>query len=110
MLANLLPVPTTINDWNVFSFNNRMEIDKINAAIQRQYNVSLPSYPLDPINWDQVETWLEYNAQSHIAFNGVLGLQSVDLLAVDFKDTKQLSAWVWLNYLELASAQAKLQI
>jgi hypothetical protein len=110
MLANLLSVPRSLSDWSVFSFNNRSEIDRINAAIQAQYGITLPSYPLDPINFSQVETWLEYNAQSHIAFNGVLNLQSVDLLAVDFRDPSQLSAWVFLNYNEMYNAEVKLQI
>jgi len=110
MLANLLSVPKSDPEWSSFSFNNRLEIDRVNQAILAQYGIDLPGYPLDPINWSQPETWLEYNAQSHIAFNGVLGLQSVDLLAVDLKDPKQLSAWINLNYLELFDAQAALQI
>lgn len=110
MLANLLAVPNTEADWSIFSFNNRLEVDRINEAILKQKGVNLPQYPLDPINFNQIYTWLAYNAQAHIAFNGVLGLQSNDLLAVDLRDVRQRVSWIFQNYLEVQSAQNALDI
>lgn len=110
MLPILAVVPNTDDQWNQFSFNLRNEIDRINAAIQTQYNVNLPSYQLDPIPWDDVYTWLLNNSQAHIAFNDVLGLQSQDLLAVDLSDIRQRAAWIFTNFLEVQSAEQKLGI
>lgn len=110
MLPKLLSVPQNQREWDSFSFENRNEIDRVNQAIQAQFGVNLPSYPLDPINFEHINDWLEYNSQSHIAFNEVLGLQSHDLLSVDLKDKNQLVAWVWLNYSETRDAEEKLGI
>ena len=110
MLPKLLSVPQNQQEWDDFSFNNREEISRINAAISSRFGVTLPSYPLDPINFEHINDWLEYNSQSHIAFNDVLGLQSHDLLSVDLKDKSQLVAWTFLNYTELRDAEAELGI
>ena len=110
MLAKLLSVPQNEQGWNDFSFNLRSETDRINAAILSHFGVNLPSYPLDPINFEHINDWLEYNSQSHIAFNEVLGLQSHDLLSVDLKDQNQLVGWIYINYSELRDAEAELGI
>ena len=110
MLANCLSVPNNQAEWDIFSFNNRDEIDRINAAVLAQYQVSLPTYDVDPINFNDIYTFLLNNSQAHIAFNSVLGLQSQDLLGVDLKDIKQRSSWIFLNYQELYTAEAALQI
>lgn len=110
MLANLLVVPNTEADWAIWSFSNRSEVDRINEAILKQKGVNLPQYPLDPINFSSLFTWLSYNAQAHIAFNSVLGLQSNDLLAVDLRNIRQRVSWIFANYLEVQSAQNALDI
>ncbi len=110
MLANLLQVPTDDASWAQFSFNLREEIDRIDDAIQAQHKVNLPRYQLDPINWDDVFSWLAYVSQSHSAFNDVLNLPSQDLLAVDLKDIRQREAWIWLQYSEIRDAQQALGI
>ena len=110
MLPTLLVVPQNQQEWDDFSFNLRTETDRINSAVSAKFGVTLPSYPLDPINFEHVDDWLEYNSQSHIAFNDVLGLQSHDLLSVDLKDKNQLVGWIFLNYSELRDAEAELGI
>jgi hypothetical protein len=110
MLANCLAVPSNEAEWSIFSFNNRDEIDRINAAILAQYDVNLPTYDVDPINFNDIYTFLLNNSQAHTAFNSILNLTSNDLLGVDLRDIKQRSGWVWLNYSELRDAEAALQI
>jgi hypothetical protein len=110
MLANLLQVPTDDASWNQFSFNLREEVDRINAAILAQNKVNLPSYQLDPINWDDVYSWLAYLSQAMDGINTELGLQSQDVLAVDLRDVRQLTSWVNVLYNELYSAENVLQI
>lgn len=110
MLANLLPVPTDDNSWSSFSFNLRDEIDKINAAILAQNNVSLNSYQIDPIPWDNLYTWLVGVSQAMSQITSVLGLQAQDVLAVDLRDIRQRAAWVNIVYSELYDAEATLGI
>lgn len=110
MIQNILSVPDSLADWNIWSFSNRTEVDRINAAILKQKGILLPSYPLDPINFDHIYDWLAYNSQSHIAFNSVLGLQSNDLLSVDLKDVRQRAAWIFNNYQEVFDAETTLGI
>jgi hypothetical protein len=106
----LLEVPTSDDDWSQFSFNLRSEIDRINSAILTQKNVSLPTYPLDPIPWHDIYQWLAYVSQAHTAFNNVLGLPSQDLLSVNLQDVRQRSAWVWQQFSEVRDAEAALGI
>ena len=110
MLAALFEVPRNRQDWDRWSWNNKTCVDEINQAIFSKYNTNLQSFPLDPIPWDAFYNWLAYNQQSHDNFNGVLGLQGQDLESVDINDAHQLQTWVWLNYQELYSARAALQI
>jgi hypothetical protein len=110
MLPKLLSVPQTKDEWDTFSFNNKNEIARINAAILARFGTSLPSYPIDPINFEHIFDWLEYNSQSHIAFNDVLGLQSHDLLSIDLQNESQKIAWIFLNYSEIRDAEAALGI
>jgi len=110
MLASLLNVPNDELAWQVWSFNNRAQNAEIRAAILKQKNVNLSEYPLDPIPFDDLTTWLAWNQQAHNDFNGVLGLQGNDLEGVNFEDAGQKQAWLYLNYQELYSASAALSI
>lgn len=110
LLANLLQVPNDEASWNRYSFNLRTEVDRVNAAILAQRNVSLPTYQLDPINWNDVYSWLSAVSQSFIAFTSVLGLQSQDLLSVDLRDVRQRQSWVWVAYSQIRDAEAALGI
>lgn len=110
MLAATLNVPRNDREWDRWSFDNADAVRGIQQAIQRQLSVTLPTYPIDPINWQRIDDFLENNSQVHIDFNAVLGLQSVDLQTVNLKDEKQLQSWIWANYLELNSAQLALKI
>lgn len=110
LVAALLEVPRSARDWALWSFNNRACCDEINQAVQTQYSVNLPRYPLDPIPFNNFAQWLAWNQQTHTGFNGVLGLQGTDLEALDPTNVQQLEAWVYLNYQELFAARARLRI
>lgn len=110
MLAILQNVPKTPDDFEIWGFNNRSQIDLIRYAIQVEKGINLPQYQLYPIPLDRFPEWLERKSQAHTDFNGVLGLQSSDLRDVNIQDEKQLQAWIYLQYQELYSASAVLGI
>jgi len=110
MLAALLNVPHSPTDWSRFSFDHRDSHDRIRAAINAQKNVSLTDYQIDPINPNNVQQFLDNNAQLHIDMNSALNLQSSDLGDVDFRDEKQLRAWIILHYQEHYDAEQALGV
>lgn len=110
MLVNLLNVPKSEAEWERWIFDNRNQIAEIRKAILDQRGINLTEYVLYPISQNEIQGFLQANSQSHQDFNSVLGLQGVDLLSVNYKDPKQLEAWVYLNYLELQTASLELGI
>lgn len=110
MLAILNNTPKSPQDWEVFGFNDRDQINLIRQAIQKKTGINLPEYELYPIPMEKFSDWLDRKSQAHTDFNSVLGLQSNDLTDVDIRDKKQLQAWIYLQYQELYNASAALGI
>lgn len=110
MIPNLLNIPKNDREWDIWAFNHRDHHRLIRDAIQKQYNRNLIEYQLDPINFNEPESWLERNQQSHNDMNGVLNLQSSDLEGVDFENKSQKAAWIYLHWFEHQSAAIKLGI
>lgn len=110
MLAAVLNIPETEEQWSIWSYNHRLSHNAIRAAILAQYNVNLDDYQIDPIGTDDIVAWLDRNSQLHDDMNAVLKLQGQDLQDVDLKDKNQKQAWVWLHYLEHNTAEQKLNI
>lgn len=109
-LADLLNVPQSQQDWFIWSYAHRDQHTLIRNAIQIKYGVNLSVYQLDPINLDEVQFFLEQNQQAHDDFNGVLNLQSTNLLLSDFTDKAQLQAWIYLHRREHEDAANALGI
>lgn len=110
MLAALLNVPNDEAQWSRWSFNNLDAVSQIRDAIQAQKNVRLPSYDIEPIDFNDLDGWLANNQQAHLDFNSALGLQSNDLEHTDLRDQKQKESFIWLNYMELQQASNVLKI
>lgn len=110
MLALLLETPQTPEEWQRWSFHHRDSHNRIREAVQAKHGVKLADYPIDPITEDDIAGFLQRNSQMHIDFDGVLNLQSNDLLDVDFTDPEQRSAWVFAHYQEHYDAELKLGI
>lgn len=98
MLANLLAVPVSVQDWVAYSRSHRTSHDLIRAAIQSQFKQNLPEYVLDPIDDKDVVGFLERNQQSHYEAQLAASVYSVNLGSVDFRDPEQLAAWIGLHY------------
>lgn len=110
MLAILQGTPRNRAEWSIWSLANYDALTQIRQAVEAQKGIILPEYQVEPISWDDLDTWLSNNQSAHSDFTGALGQQSSDLLHVDFEDPNQLVSWVWLNYQELFQACATLKI
>lgn len=110
MLALLLNTPRTDEEWARWSFAHRDSHTRIRQAIQSTKNTMLPDYQLEPIFQQDLQGWLQRNSQMHQDFSGVLGVESFDLLDVDFKDEKSIQAWAYLHYQAHYNAEAALGI
>ena len=104
MLAALLNVPNTEHEWAIWSLNNRDALDQIRQAIQAATGRILPVYQVDPIPFNDIDSWMDANQQAHIDFTDALGQQSSDLLHADLKNPNERQAWIWLNYKEIQDA------
>ena len=110
MLAALLNVPKTEEQWQQFSYDHRNSHDKIREAIFKQYGIRLTDYLVDPINQDNIKQFLQNNATLHTDMNSILRSQSADLLDVNPEDPQQLASWIHLNYQEHQNAEQLLGI
>jgi hypothetical protein len=110
LLAVLLEIPRTIDQWNRFAWHHRSSHDAIRLAILQRKGINLPQYQLDPIDPGHFGDFLQSNSQSHIDMLGVLGIQGEDLQDVDVRQENQLVAWTALHYLEHYNAERALGI
>lgn len=104
MLANLLNVPKTVEEWAVFSYAHRDQHQQIRQAIQARTGINLTEYQIDPIALDDFPTFLTANQNMHNDFNGILKTQGDDLSQLDPRDQEQLTAWVYLHFREHQAA------
>lgn len=110
MLAILQEVPNGDAEWSRWSYSNWDALNQIRQAILAQYEIELAEYQVEPIPWNDIDTWLVNNQQAHTDFNNILQLQSSDLQQVDFDDASQRQTWIWLNFWEVYQACQKLKI
>lgn len=97
MLADLLVPPKTQGQWSIWSFAHRDQHNIVRIAIQARTGINLNQYPLDPIPFDDIAKWLDWNQQAHDDANGVLGTQGTNLQQTDFNDPNQFEAWIYLH-------------
>ena len=96
-LATLYNIPQNDEQFNVFSFSNQDEHNKIAMAIATRYSTTVQSYVLDPMPMNDLGTWLEQHQVLHNLMNSVDGGTSNDLTSVDFRDKNQLAEWIWMH-------------
>jgi hypothetical protein len=110
VLAYLLNVPKTPQDWATWSWSHRDQHTQIRQAIQARFATNLTEYPLDPIVLDDFPDFLNWDQRAHNDFNGVLNTQGSDLTQLDPNDPGQLEAWIFLHYQEHFTAAAVLHL
>ena len=96
-LSTLYNIPQNDEQFNVFSFSNRDEHNKIAMALASAYNLQVPYYVIDPMPLADLGTWLEQHQNLHNIMNVATGQQSNDLTTVDFSNDDQRAEWIWLH-------------
>lgn len=106
-VADIFNIPeddTTLNQWSFAHMDHhRLLID----YIFRTKGVSLPIYPLDPVNPADFATFGYQHQVMHNDQNKILGIDGQDLLDVDWSNPTQRAAWIWLNATEHLQALNK---
>jgi hypothetical protein len=110
MLVQLLNVPVSDEDWNVWSYHHRLSHDAIRDAIRTKKGLPLTDYIIDPIDRGHLQDWLMRNQQLHLEMDAAVGSESVDLTDVDPNNKNQMTAWIYDHYLEHQTAEVSLQI
>ena len=110
MLAALLNVPHTNDEWSRFAFDHRDSHDRIRAAIQKKYGTNLTDYQIEPMNPNDMQDFLYNNSQLHDDMNAALGLQGTNLDIVDLSQDNERASWINFHYLEHYYAEQKLGI
>jgi hypothetical protein len=108
--VGLLNVPRDDHDFDRYSFDLNTQINEINQAIAQQKKIALPTIQLYPIPLNDLGNYLQRVQQSVSAFTEILGLQNVDVEAVDLRDERQRQAWCFSIYEEVYGARAALKI
>jgi hypothetical protein len=110
MLVNLLNVPQSDKEWEIWSLSHALDHDEIRQSIVAMGGPNLPKYVMQPLTQEQPGDFLQNNSQSHTDMNAFLNLNSSDLLVVDFKDQNQKVAWINVHYQEHFNARQVLKI
>lgn len=109
-IAALLSVPETPEQMLEWSFAHNVHHQLIAASVFSLAGVSLPVYPLDPINLVDFGGWLAHNQTIHTAQNAVLGISGFDLSDVDWRNRAQFAHWIAQHASEHYQASTLLQI
>jgi|ERR1700722_5152295 len=110
MLPALENTPRTPDQWRSWAFDHRDSHDRIRAAVLTQKSIVLIDHQVEPINPNDVASFLQNNTTLHNDMNSVLGQPGSDLQDVDFTDDRQLEAWIKLHYVEHYNAENALGI
>lgn len=110
MLAGLLNIPHSADDWAKWSFNHKLSHDLIRATIKKVYSEDLTDYIVDPIDMRNPHEFLQNNSELHNDMNSVLQLNGTNLQDADLSKPNELAAWINYHYFEHNYAELKLGI
>lgn len=96
-LPLLYSAPSSDRDWQGWSFNHAANHYDILAAISAQKDQNLAQYILDPMDQNNLDTWLYQHQVMHSQANAVLGTKGYDLLGLDWNDPGQFQLWLRQN-------------
>jgi hypothetical protein len=101
-------IPHTTEDWAQWAWHHRDSHDRIRKAIKQVYGINLTDYQVEPINPNDLTSFLQNNSNLHDDMNTVLSLQSSDLQDANLQEPRELDAWIKLHAQEHYYAEAKL--
>lgn len=109
-LALLYNIPNDIRSRNEWSFSNAASHTQIIEAIQRQKNITLVPYLLDPLPDEDIPSFLLRHQQMHSDMAGVTGIATNNYTALDFNDPSLLAYYFNLHAAEHVLTHAQLGI
>ena len=110
MLPFIVEPPSDERGFDSWAYAHAIDHLEIITAITRTQGVTLPQYPLWPVNVKDIDGWLEQHERAHNDMNQIMQTPGNDLSSVDFKNNAQAKAWFWIQYGEHQNVRQKLAI
>ena len=109
-LANLFRPAPGDDGWQEFWFNNWIDHQDIQQAIQAQLSVNQEIYIINPWLDSDAAAILQRHQQFHNDMDGALGINGEDLSSIDFKNQRAIEEWVFQHYQDHLAAHQILGI
>ena len=109
-LANLFRPAPGDDGWQEFWFNNWIDHQDIQQAIQAQLSVNQEIYIINPWLDSDASAILQRHQQFHNDMDGALGINGEDLSSIDFKNQRAIEEWVFQHYQDHLAAHQILGI
>lgn len=98
----LYDTPTTLEEWQQFSFVHAAHHFDMNSKIMQQFTVQLPDFLLDPIALNDPRVFLYQHQLAHNNIDAILNAHGFavggfDLSDVDLRNSDQAAGWIFLN-------------
>ena len=114
MLNTILALPpwqdtALIMPW---TFSHRAHHTLITAALNAKNPAfsTLPDYIMDPVDFNDLDTWLQQHQMLHNYFNSYLKYPGNDLQDVDFTNAEEREIWSYFHFLEHQNAEIALNL
>ena len=104
-LANLFRPAPGDDGWQEFWFNNWIDHQDIQQAVNKLKGLNNEVYQIDPWNEQAKDAILLRHQFFHNDMNSALGLNGSDLTSLDFKDKEAVKGWIYSHYLEHQSVR-----
>jgi len=109
-LANLEHPAPGDEGWQVFWFNNWIDHQGIQQAIQKKTGANQVIFVIDPWVSENADAILQRHQEFHNNMNSALKLDGQDLSQLNFKDQSAVRAWLYVHFQEHLSAHQALGI
>ena len=109
-LANLFRPAPGDDGWQEFWFNNWIDHQDIQQAIQAQLSVNQEIYIINPWLDSDASAILQRHQQFHNDMDGAVGINGEDLSSIDFKNQRAIEEWVFQHYQDHLAAHQILGI
>lgn len=103
-LAQISATPSTQDELNSWSLSHADHHTNIILAINRRQTAAsttltqFTTYVLDPLDPENMSTWLYQHAVMHNQMNQALGIQGYDLNSLDWNDEGSVADWMAKNW------------